>query len=76
MFFLVVQFSAVYWLSADNPRTQLTYSIFQSDDVFNEFFIVDGADGTVYLSKSLAGHNVTSASCVIKVDCFVSRLSV
>lgn len=64
---IAAQFSEVYRFSALSGGSGLTYSLYQSDAIFREFFLVDGSSGAVYLQQPLAGRNISTTTGTVRV---------
>ena len=66
-FYFVAVFSEVFRFVPSDVDSSLTYSLYTSDAVFTDYFIVDGSNGAVYLYQSLAGRNISSTTATVKV---------
>ena len=71
-FYFVAVFSEVFRFVPSDVDSSLTYSLYTSDAVFTDYFILDGSNGAVYLYQSLAGGNILSTT--VKVGQHHSRI--
>ena len=67
-FYFVAVFSEVFRFVPSDVDSSLTYSLYTSDAVFTDYFIVDGCNGAVYLYQSLAGRNISSPTATVKIS--------